>query len=133
MVISSWCDPLFESVWIGPLIEEGNVIADPALKSLYSGGHAYHFAERWMNVFNVLIEGGAAIYFLSETFSRKKRNLMTALPALYLLGCMLYLLAGETKSQYTFSCVYFLIPCTVRGFALLSGKIPFSQGKQRTR
>lgn len=136
-VISSWCDPLFESVWIGPLIEEGNVIADPALKSLYSGGHAYHFAERWMNVLNVLIEGGAAIYFLSEAHSQKKRNPMTALPALYLLGCLLYLLAGETKSQYTFSCVFFLIPCTVRGFALLSAKIPFLQRKlqrkQRTR
>ena len=136
-VISSWCDPLFESVWIGPLIEEGNVIADPALRSLYSGGHAYHFAERWMNVLNVLIEGGAAIYFLSEARSRKKRNPMTALPALYLLGCLLYLLAGETKSQYTFSCVFFLIPCTVRGFTLLSAKIPFLQRKlqrkQRTR
>ena len=116
-VVSSWCDPLYESVWIGPLTDEGNQIADPVLDSLYSGDHAYRFAEGWMNVLVVLLESGAALFYLGSAIRKKKPPLTTCIPALYLIGGFLYLLIGEAKSQYTFMYVYFLIPCAVRGMA----------------
>ena len=116
-VVSSWCDPLYESVWIGPLTDEGNRIEDPALDSLYSGDHAYRFVEGWMNVLIVLLEGGAALFYLGGIARKKKRPLTTCIPALYLIGGFLYLLIGEANSQYTFMYVYFLIPCAVRGMA----------------
>ena len=46
-LLSTWCDPLFQSVWSGPLEEAGQRVDDKILHSLYSNGHLEMALEKY--------------------------------------------------------------------------------------
>ena len=40
---STWCDPLFQSIWSGPLEDCGQTLNDQSLKRIYSEGTIHKF------------------------------------------------------------------------------------------
>ncbi|MCR5675470.1 MAG: hypothetical protein K6G16_07170 [Lachnospiraceae bacterium] len=111
--LTTWCDPMYESVWIGPLVDDGAAHFDPVMESLYAGDYAYLVAEKWMTALAVLVYGGAALFWFPWN---RRRFRDAAIPTvslytlLFLLGGVMLHLISETKSQYAFPYVYCLIP-----------------------
>lgn len=111
---STWCDPLFQSVWSGPLEEAGQRVDDKILHSLYSDGHLAMAAEKYMNLFMVAVYLFAAIWCFGK-IKNKSSNSESLFSLLLFIGALLFHLISETKSQYVFMFAYGLIPYASAG------------------
>ncbi|MBR4529884.1 MAG: hypothetical protein IKO80_06380 [Lachnospiraceae bacterium] len=120
-VISTWCDPMFESVWVGPLPALDFEIRTSVLRSLYRGEGLYPYLADAMNVLTALLFSGA---FLFAGWRLLRGGADTApevlYPLLYLTGGFLFHLISETSSQYVYMYVYTLIPLSAAGIAQLA-------------
>ncbi len=107
-VISEWCDPLFESVWCGPIVDlQGNMYVDkPLLVSLYTGAYAEKAVSSFSKCLLIIIIGAALGFFIRN----RKRVETTLVFPLYLVGGFIFHLFSEGKSQYTYMYVFVLIP-----------------------
>ena len=122
-VRSTWAEPLFQSVWSGPLEDEGQTVNGIILQNLYRGNRVYLLAELWMHVLNVLLYVGCVIAVMKTLFGNGK-----SMPKLYLfyliyfLGGFWYHLISETKAQYVYMYLFLLIPCAMAAYDSLSCK-----------
>ncbi len=129
-ITAAWCDPMFQSVWSGPIPDEGyDRTADPVLRNIYKGGRLYEVLEAFMNALNVLIFAGALIYcfeLLKVMFSNKdfkdRSDLIPEDPAalfylVYFIGGFIFHGISEAKGQYSYMYVYMLIPLLSYVFA----------------
>lgn len=114
-IMSTWCDPLFESVYQGPLVEEGDIVNNPIMDSLYSGDYAYLFSEKIMNAITVIIYGGTFMYFF-----KRRGHITDCIFLLYFIGGFLYHLISETASRYSFIYVYCMIPYAAYSYAVMA-------------
>lgn len=124
-VISEWCDPLFESVWCGPIVDlEGNMYVDkPLLVSLYTGA----YAEKAVSAFSkcmLIIILGATLGFLIRY--RKKLEVSLVFP-LYMVGGFIFHFFSEGKSQYTYMYVFALMPMASVGLYDLAHSVCFDK------
>ena len=105
--VSQWCEPMFGSVWTGPLADIGQVNSTDLLRDLQTGGKTEDRAETFMT-FLTLVLWGAAVCFLI-------RHARTVdgweLPFLFFVGGVLFHLVWEGKSQYIYPYLFVLIPC----------------------
>lgn len=108
-LLSTWCDPLFQSIWSGPIEDLGQVVNDKVLHSLYANGHAAMAAEKYMNLFMVIVYLLAGIWCFRE-FKKKAYSTATLFCLLWFIGGLLFHLISETKSQYVYMYAYGLIP-----------------------
>lgn len=123
-VISTWCAPLFESVWSGPLPHTGMTVKGKLLYSLYTNGHVYIVLEFLMNLLLVLIYGfSLAFLFLKKRFDGKSANELEIFGLLYLTGGFLFHLISETDAIYVPMYVYLLIPYLGYGMAGLIHRV----------
>lgn len=105
--VSLWCEPMFGSVWTGPLEDCGQVNSTKYLKSLQTGGKAEDRVETFMTFFTLVL-WGAALWFLI----RHSRTVDGwEIPFLFFIGGFLFHLAWEGKSQYIYPYLFVLIPC----------------------
>ncbi len=114
---STWTDPLFQSIWSGPLSNEfaSQKIEKPSLlASIYDDSTLYKLIALAMRALLL------SIYVLSALGLWKLLKNNQLLPSLYIplyfLGGFLFHLLWETKSQYVVSHVFMLIP--IAGFGL---------------
>ena len=68
---STWCDPLFQSLWSGPLEDSDQFVDDKILHSLYTGGHVAIVFEKYMNLFMIAIYLLSGIWCFIRLFRRK--------------------------------------------------------------
>lgn len=113
--VSVWCDPMFQSVWSGPLEKYGQYMRTAALQSLYRG----EAAERAVNVF---MKGYMLLLlFLNCRFCIKERrnNSDVWMLLLYTTGGFLFHIFWEAKSQYIYPYVFVMIPAAGHSLAAL--------------
>lgn len=105
--VSLWCEPMFGSVWTGPLADCGQVNHTEYLRDLQTGGQAEDTVETWMT-FLTLVLWGSAVWFLIR-HSRTCDG--WEIPFLFFIGGFLFHLMWEGKSQYMYPYLFVLIPC----------------------
>ena len=137
-IISTWCEPTFESVWSGPLEDMNQHIDGKLLHALYTGGKPYSVYCNYCALINLPLYIGAAIgafalltgLIRTRTKNRNKKDRrskvlspacldMLLFPALFLIGGFLFHILWETKSQYAMVYIYMLIPLTSFGYAMI--------------
>lgn len=104
--ISQWCDPMYESVWSGPLEDCGQYTHTDILKSLYSGGRWAEWITICMKLLCLALWIFAAWYLL---LAGKETADWTPM-YLYFIGGLLFHTFWEGKSQYTYPYLFVLIP-----------------------
>lgn len=115
-VITTWCEPTYQSVWSGPLICMGCQTDEAWLTELYSGGRIFQVLSSAMNVLIVMIFGFSLVCVLWKTLKVKRPlNGFELFAVLFFLGGFLFHLAWETKSQYVYPYVVMLIPVAAMG------------------
>lgn len=108
-VLSTWGDPMFESVWSGPLEAGGQYTHTRFLRNLYTGEGVYRALAGIMDAFLFFIYL-MAFGFLTKAGRGKELSCEELFPYLYLIGGVLFHLVWETKSQYVYPYVFCLFP-----------------------
>lgn len=116
-ILSTWCEPTFQSVWTGPLADCGQQTHSPLLRDLYAGGDAYSRLEIFLNALSFLIYAAALVCLVRQFIRREPLTPELCFPYLYFLGGFLFHILWETKSQYTYPYVYVLIPMAASALA----------------
>ncbi|MBQ9123619.1 MAG: glycosyltransferase family 39 protein [Lachnospiraceae bacterium] len=121
-IVSTWCDPMFGSVWSGPIAIEGLAYENQEgiLRDLYAGEEIYFILADASNVMVFFIYLGGFAFFLKNLWGKKgegKEEWMYA--PLYMLGGFLCHVLWETKSQYVYMYVYLMIPMAVSGLGAM--------------
>ena len=124
-LISTWCDPTFQSVWSGPTQEWGAQPAKTAfLRSLYGGGSVYRALELFEDCMIIFLysvcAAGVALQLprlikkapggVSAPEHMDRLNSVMLYFVLYYLGGFSFHMISETKSQYVYVYVLCLIP-----------------------
>lgn len=106
--ITVWCEPLFQSVWSGPLEEFDQTVSTDFLNELYGGGEVEKVLYGYTKGFLILILGMASLFAIVRSTPHRQMNLLFLLT----IGGFLFHLFWEAKSQYTYPYVFVLIlPC----------------------
>lgn len=110
-VISTWCDPLYQSIWSGPMQIADQTTYTPLLLSLYGDGKAEDFADMCAKFVSLLLYTGVCAFLVLGGKKERGWELMF----LYMIGGVLFHLFWETKSQYVYPYVFCLIPLSASG------------------
>ena len=104
---STWSEPTFQSVWVGPQEASADVICSIVYLVVLAGCVLF--------LAKSLIR---RIQMLTDRYSHRDTvTVFTAFPILFLLGVFLFHLVWETKSLYVFSSVYMLLPLAAAGLS----------------
>lgn len=117
--ITQWCDPLFQSLWTGPLKVCGQHTHTQLLDSLYNG-------DTWEdNVAGFCRTLCLGIWILSVAFLLLWRKSCDGweLLFLYFVGGLLFHTVWEAKSQYIYTYVFVLIPIAAYGAGRVADRI----------
>ena len=117
---TTWCDPLFQSIWSGPLEDCGQTLNDQSLKRIYSEGTIHKFIRDYCTTFIFVIMGFK---------ERNTGELLTGI--IFLIGGFIFHLFWETKSQYVYPYVFILIPYSSYTIVRILDKLNFIMGKRR--
>lgn len=104
--VSQWTDPLFQSIWTGPLEYCGQQTKTTLLKSLYGGGTAENILATIMKAYMLGFWGLCLIYIIRH----RKEHDGWQLCFLMLIGGFLFHTFWEAKSQYVYPYFFSLIP-----------------------
>ena len=125
---STWSEPTFQSVWIGPQETSAGNIGGFLFRNIYNGGTAYDITCVICSIVYLVLLAGCVL-FLAKSLIRRIQLLtdryshsdtvtvFAAFPILFLLGVFLFHLVWETKSLYVFSSVYVLLPLAAAGLS----------------
>ncbi len=125
---STWSEPTFQSVWVGPQETSAGNIGGFLFRNIYSGGTAYDITCVICSIVYLVLLAGCVL-FLAKSLIRRMQLLtdryshsdtvtvFAAFPILFLLGVFLFHLVWETKSLYVFSSVYVLLPLAAAGLS----------------
>jgi hypothetical protein len=125
---STWSEPTFQSVWVGPQGASAKKIGGILIRSIYTGGAAYDIIFLICSIVYTVVLAGSVL-FLAKSLIRWIRRItdryshsndvtiFMAFPILFLLGVFLFHLVWETKSLYAFSSVYMLLPLAAAGLS----------------
>lgn len=111
-VVSTWCDPLYQSVWSGPLEDWGQNTHTRLLRSVYTGGWAWSVLETFCKWLTLTLWAFALAYLLRL----RRGQTHWQLYYLYTIGGALFHFIWETKSQYVYPYVFCLIPFAAFSF-----------------
>ena len=110
-VKSTWLDPLFQSIWSGPLEDCNQTMRTKPLYDLYTGQGAYRIVIEFADILLALIYFMSLLYIVIKLLIHHGNIVYYELfPYIYILGGFLFHLIWETKSQYVYPYVYMLIP-----------------------
>jgi len=125
---STWSEPTFQSVWVGPQGASAKKIGGILIRSIYTGGTAYDITCIICSIVYITVLAGCVL-FLAKSLLRRIQALtdryshsdnvtvFAAFPILFLLGVFLFHLVWETKSLYVFSSIYMLLPLAAAGLS----------------
>lgn len=114
--VSLWCEPMYQSVWSGPLEWCDQYMRTDFLQSLYRGEKVEHTVYRYMKGY-LLILLSMSFLFLVKEWKECRR---TSLLLLYNIGGFLFHIFWEGKSQYIYPYIFILLPLCAYMTAKLS-------------
>ena len=118
-IISQWCDPLYQSLWSGPLEAVGQKTYTRITESLYCDGLAEDTMTVVCKFVSTLIWVGIIVFLIC----RGKNTQGWELFLMYFLGGLIFHTFWEGKSQYIYPYVFCLIPCAMAGIWELSRRM----------
>ena len=125
-----WCDPLYESLWSGPIplsqIEEAQNKTQ-FLRDIYSGTGAEPYVAGFMKAFVILMFAMAVL----SACSRQNQKWACDYLYLYFVGGFLLHILWETKSQYVYSYVSVMLPCAAQEMSVLFDKLEALRSRKR--
>ena len=125
--ISQWCDPMFQSVWTGPLEACKQSTHTPLLQSIYSGGDAEKQIARLSKYVVILTFGFTLACLILRRKERNGRELLL----MFFIGGLLFQTFWEGKSQYTYPYVFILIPIAAIGILTVAERIKEAYDRRR--
>lgn len=117
--ITQWTDPLYQSIWSGPLKDCGQNVHTGLLKSIYNGQAREHQVGLICKFVTLTIWIFAIAYLIKNG---KKQN-GWELFFTYFIGGLLFHTIWEAKSQYVYTYVFSLIPLCSYALAQLVNKL----------
>lgn len=115
-IVSTWCDPMFGSVWAGPIEKIGYNNSPGIVADIYAGKEVYFALADMSNVLVVIIYLGG---FCGCMINKDKKQFVgkeeLLYPVLFLIGGFLCHVFWETKSQYVYTYVFLMIPMASGG------------------
>lgn len=118
-IASQWCDPLYQSLWSGPMEDIGQGIHSWLLKSIYHDQLPEDILTVLCKFVTLVIWLGICVFLI---FQGKKTE-GWELFVMYFLGGLIFHTFWEGKSQYIYPYVFSLIPCAMGGIWELSQKM----------
>ncbi len=110
---STWTDPVFQSVWSGPIERPDAYSTSILMRDLYRGGMSYQTLYLFSSVMLFLLYLFALLFLaVRKIWSKDGLPNLMLFPFLYLLGGFTFHLIWETKSQYVYPYVLMMIPMT---------------------
>lgn len=114
---SQWCDPLFQSVWTGPLADCYQEAHTPLLVSLYGGGEVEDAVATLAREILLSVLGLSLLALLLLRTRTEGAEMLL----LFFIGGLLFHTVWEGKSQYTYPYIFVLIPLAAYGTVQLCG------------
>lgn len=115
-VITTWCEPTFQSIWSGPMMTMGNSTDIAFLENLYSGENIFFLLASAMNVLVVCFFLFSVVHVVRRLFREKEpMNPLELFCMLYFIGGFLFHFVWETKCQYVYPYMLFLVPLCACG------------------
>ncbi len=105
-VISQWTDPLFQSIWSGPLEDCDQYAKTPFLKSIYNGGFAEDILSNAMKLYMIIFWGLALMFVLKY----QDKHYGWQLVYLMAIGGFIFHIIWEAKSQYVYPYFFSIVP-----------------------
>lgn len=127
--ISQWCEPMFQSVWSGPLEAMGQQADSPILRPLFRGEGPEPYLREWMNGMLLLLYVGAFAFLI---ICRSGEHGMEY-AFLFFIGGFLFHLVWEAKSQYIYPYVFILIPSVASTLDFMYHEIPKKPRKTKVK
>lgn len=121
-----WCDPMYESLWSGPLPDAGAENKTEFFNELYSGKSIEPQIALAMKGFVIMLFVLATIFVAD----RRNRKYDCNYIFLFFTGGFLLHIIWEAKSQYVYPYVFILLPCCAKEMHCFQKKIIF-QGNTR--
>lgn len=118
-IASVWCDPLFQSLWSGPLEEANQFTNTRILKSLYHGETLEKLVSKYMKIYILMLLVLIIIYLCYK----KKYCYELAYAYIYMIGGFLLHIVWEGKSQYVYTYIFVLIPAGAYVISKVNQKI----------
>lgn len=105
---STWCDPLFQSIWSGSLPSLNQELKNEKLSSLYQEGivndTVKNYCGGWLLMAYVMLS-----IFCIMVIKQRDSNI-PLIGLIFFIGGFLFYLVWETKSQYTYPYIFVMIP-----------------------
>lgn len=120
-LVSTWCEPTYQSLWSGPLPNCGQRVGTAFLQELYTGGSSYRAVELFCGVVTAAILTLALGYLV---LTWKSGALFPLFSVICLIGGVCFHLLWETKSQYVSGYLYYLIPLAAGVCSMLKNRLP---------
>lgn len=105
-VISQWADPVFQSVWSGPLEDCNQYTKTPFLKSIFTGGFAENILSNAMKLYMIIFWGLALMFILKY----QDKHYGWQLAYLIVIGGFIFHVFWEAKSQYVYPYFFSIVP-----------------------
>ena len=116
--VSQWCEPMFQSVWSGPLADCYQEAHTPLLQSLYTGGEVEDHFETFAKAILLTVLAASTVGLIAA-----RRHRGWELFVMFLIGGLLFHTVWEGKSQYIYPYIFVLIPLAAYGIAVSGGRI----------
>lgn len=108
-VMSTWCDPLFQSIWSGPVKAMEQSVDNERLSVLYNEDTEIHkITRQYCQVLLIFIYAASLLFLLQEIKNKNSDGYLFAF--IYFVGGVLFHIVWETKSQYVYPYVFAMIP-----------------------
>lgn len=118
-IASVWCDPMFQSLWSGPLSDYEQPVSTRILESLYHGERLERLTRVFMKGYILLLLLMAIAYWAD----RRNRKYSFAYAWLFLIGGFLIHIVWEGKSQYVYPYLFILIPGSAHELGVLAADV----------
>lgn len=112
--VTTWAESTFQSIWSGPSKLQQRPLKGAGLESLYRGGVMYRLFYHYTHAYLILLYGGAFVFLV--VLPPRKRLPIAYYAYVYWAGGVVFHLLWETKSQYAYPYVFFMIPFAVKGY-----------------
>ncbi|MBO5521649.1 MAG: hypothetical protein J5973_08250 [Eubacterium sp.] len=108
---STWADPTFESVYLGPSEFSVGKSENGIIGSIYGGDRLYHVIEGFMKFYTIVFYLAVLFHSIEEIRSHTIRgsDKKALLVCVYLIGGFLFHMISETKSSYVYYYVFSMI------------------------
>lgn len=128
-VASTWCDPLFQSIWSGPLKDCKQSLDNEKMNKLYEESNIHKAIRDICEVFLIFTYILVTIFLIYRL--KYKEYDICLFGIIFFLGGVIFHVLWETKSQYVYPYVFILIPYAVNAFEQIQWSMINKKQKQK--